>query len=139
MLGRDGDNRALSTNRWQPPAWPGGLTRSRQRWRRLLNCELHGGFCCSSFHFLDLVLSTVFGERGGEKPFTSILYAQFMSKLHAFVKSFLNIILLAGFQAFMAALSLRSLRVRQDFPHLSCISDASLYVVCYVDSRIWTI
>ena len=139
MVDRNGDDRALSTNRWQPPAWPGGLTRSRQRWRRVLNCELHGGFCCSSFHFLDLILSTVFGERGGEEPFTSILYALFIAFLHALVKTFLYIIFLAVFHVFMAALSLRSLRVLQNFPHLSRISDASLYVVYYVVSQIWTI
>ena len=139
MLGRNGYDRALSTNRRQPPAWLGGLHRSRQRQRKVLNCELHGGICCSSFHFLDLVLSTVFGERGGEKPFTSILYALFIAKIHVIVKTFLYIILLANFNSFMAALSLRSLRVLQNFPHLSRISDASLYVVCYVDSRVWTI
>ncbi|MEE3092812.1 MAG: hypothetical protein VX340_01760, partial [Pseudomonadota bacterium] len=79
------------------------------------------------------------GERGGEEPFTSILYALFMAFLHALVKTFFYIIFLAVFHVFMAALSLRSLRVLQNFPHLSRISDASLYVVYYVDSQIWTI
>ena len=138
MVDRNGDDRALSTNRWQPPAWPGGLTRSRQRWRRVLNCELHGGFCCSSFHFLDLILSTVFGERGGEEPFTSILYALFII-FTCISKNIFVYYFLAVFHVFMAALSLRSLRVLQNFPHLSRISDASLYVVYYVDSQIWTI